>query len=173
MENKSELEQIIAEIKETSTQTSVNKSDEVRVMKAMLNDPNFTIGVYDKNIGYIGQRSPHQEATKFVKNILTGTTGLDSRDAQHLADNYEFTRRDANFMLTNMRDYLATYTAAGRKINIVQTANTEAYVYTKDIDTKKKYVPDKDNPGKTREIEANPYVKLVSSSKCPKYNAGE
>ena len=56
MGNKSELEQIISDIKRSTSQIAVNKVDEVRVMKSMLNDKDFTIGIYDKNNGYIGKR---------------------------------------------------------------------------------------------------------------------
>ena len=70
MTNKSELETLVSEIKKSTKQISINKVDEVRVMKSMLNDKDFTIGIYDKNNGYIGQKSPHNEAVKFA--ILTG-----------------------------------------------------------------------------------------------------
>ena len=46
---KSELDGLISEIKKSTKQTSINKIDEVRVMKCMLNDPDFKIGVYDIN----------------------------------------------------------------------------------------------------------------------------
>ena len=77
MGNKGELEQIISDIKRSTSQIASNKVDEVRVMKSMLNDKDFTIGIYDKNNGYIGQKSPHNEAVKFAKNIIAGSTGLD------------------------------------------------------------------------------------------------
>ena len=170
MGNKSELEQIISDIKRSTSQIAINKVDEVRVMKSMLNDKDFTIGIYDKNNGYIGQKSPHNEAVKFAKNIIAGSTGLDSKDAMHLAENYEFTKKDANFLLDNMRDFLYVYTGTGRKINIMQSAATEAAIFTKEIPASKKSVPDKDNPGKTKQITTSPYIKVVSTSKCPKYN---
>lgn len=167
-----ELEQIVSEIKtKTANQISINKVDEVRVMRSMLNDPDFTIGVYDKAQGYIGQKNPHQEAVKFVKNIVAGATGLDNKDAQHLAENYEFTKRDANFLLSNMRDFLYVYTNTGRKINIIQSATTEASLFTKEVGSTTKIVPDKENPGNKKKVITSPYTKLVSSSKCPKYNA--
>jgi hypothetical protein len=52
----------------------------------------------------------------------------------------------------------------------MQNANTEACLYTKPVDSIKKQVPDKDNPGKSKEVTTAPYVKLVSSTHCPKYN---
>lgn len=171
MENnsKSELNQLIEEIRENTNQISINKIDEVRVMKSMLNDKDFSIGIYDKNLGYVGQKCPHDEAVTFVKNIISGATGLDGKDSKHLAENYEFTKRDANFLLDNMRDFLSVYSNTGRKINIMQTEDTEACLYTRSIPSRTKSVPDKDNPGKNKQIQTNPYIKLISETKCPKY----
>ena len=76
-------------------------------MTTMLNDKDFSIGVYDKKLGYIGQKSPHDEAVKFVGDIVQRTTGLDKADSVHLASNLEFTKRDANFLLSNMRDFIS------------------------------------------------------------------
>ena len=89
--NKTELESLVQEIKNSTNQIAINKVDEVRVMKAMLNDKDFTLGVFDKASGYLGQKSPHEDAVKFVKNVMQGATGLDSKDSKHLAENYEFT----------------------------------------------------------------------------------
>ena len=170
---KSELEALISEIKSNTNQISINKVDEVRVMRSMLNDKDFTIGVYDRSQGYVGQKCPHDDAIKFVKNIVQDATGLDSKDAQHLADKYQFSNRDANFLISNMRDFLYVYTKTGRKINIMQSADAEASVFIKDISSMTKRIPDKDHPGTTKVIQTNPYTKLVSSSKCPRYNMNE
>jgi hypothetical protein len=163
------LEQLIHDIKENVTQTSVNKVDEVNVMKSMLNDANFFIGVYDRNMGYIGQRCPHDEAVNFTKNIITRATGLDSRDSKILAERYEFDKKDATFLLTNMRDFLNVYTSTGRKINLIQNAETEAAVFIKDIPEGTKVVPNKDPNTGSREIKTVAFKKLVSSAHCPKY----
>lgn len=168
---KSEMEQLITEIKKvTEHQTSINKADELRVMTTMLNDPEFSVGVYDKKIGYIGQRSPHEEAVKFVGDIIQRATGLEKKDSQHLAAGLEFTKRDANFLINNMKDFIGTYTGTGRKINIIQSAATEANLYTKEMPASTKTIPNKDNPKEAKTITTSPYIKLVSQSKCPKYN---
>lgn len=166
---KSELDQLIGEIKEGTKQTAINKVDEVRVMRCMLNDPNFRLAVYDRNFGYVGEKCPHDDAVNFAKNIISGSTGLDGRESKHLAENYEFTKRDASFLLDNMRDFIQVYTTTGRKINIMQTAETEACLYTKPVSAGNKSVPDKEHPGKTKQIKTSPYTKLVSITKCPKY----
>ena len=169
MKGKSELDQLINEIKEGTNQIAINKVDEIRVMRCMLNDPNFRLGVYDRNFGYVGDKCPHDDAVNFAKNIIAGSTGLDGRESKHLAENYEFTKRDASFLLENMRDFLQVYTSTGRKINIMQTAETEACLFTKTVTAGNKSVPDKESPGKTKQITTSPYVKLVSITKCPKY----
>ena len=166
---KSELEQMISEIKKSTSQVSINKVDENRVMRCMLNDPDFRLGVYDKNLGYVGDKCPHEEAVSFVKNIIMGATGLDGKDSKHLAENYEFTKRDANFLLENMRDFTQVYMSTGRKMNIMQSAATEACIFAKSVPAGTKTVPDKENPGQTKQITTSPYIKLVSSTKCPKY----
>jgi hypothetical protein len=170
MENRTELEQVIYDIKKDLKQTSINKVDEVNVMKAMLNDKDFRIGVYDKTAGYIGQRCPHEEAVNFAKDIISGCTGLDRKDSKTLAENYTFTKRDASFLLTNMRDFLTVYTSSGRKIGLIQTENTDASIYVKEIEAGKKIVPDKEHPGRSKEINTDSYVKMISVSKCPRYN---
>lgn len=169
---KSELEQLVYDIRKSTSQIAINKVDEVRVMTAMLNDKDFSLGVYDRTQGYIGQRSPHQEAVKFVRDIISGATGLDNKDSMHLAENYEFTKKNSNFLLNNMRDFLNVYTSTGRKINIIQSADTDASLFTKEIKATEKLIPDKDNPGCTKKVPTLGYTKLVSSSKCPKYLGG-
>ena len=174
---KSELEKLVKEIKKTTNQIAINKVDEVRVMTCMLNDSEFTLGVYDRTQGYIGQKCPRDGAVKFIKNVISGATGLDQRDSQHLAENYTFTKKDANFLLDNMRDFINVYMGTTRKLNILQTANSESAIFTREIEPSMKMIPDKDNPGKTKSVYANGYNKLVSSSRCPKYamksNQGE
>lgn len=167
-----ELEQLVYDIRKSTNQVAINKVDEVRVMTSMLNDKEFSLGVYDKTQGYIGQRSPHDEAVKFVKNVISGATGLDSKDSMHLAENYEFTKKDSNFLLSNMRDFINVYMTTGRKINIIQSADTDASLFTKTIKATEKLIPDKDNPGSTKKVPTLGYTKLVSSSKCPKYLGG-
>lgn len=169
-----EMEKLIGEIKEsTSKQVSINKADEIRLMTTMLNDPEFSVGIYDKKLGYIGQKCPHDEAVSFVADVIQRSTGLDKSDSKHLADNLEFTKKDANFLLNNMRSFLSTYVNTGRKINLIQDEKTEANVFIRNIPASTKIIPDKDNSGNNKTIKTAPYIKLVSQSRCPKYNVDD
>ena len=167
---KSELNSIIDEIKSTAKQISINKVDEVKVMKSMLNDKNYKIEIFDKNEGYIGDKCPAEEATQFISNVIQVATGLDSKDSRHLADNYEFTKKDAIFMVNNAKDFIETYMKTGRKINIIQNDTCEASIYAKNISAGTKNIPSKPGSPELKKISTPAYTKLVSISKSPKYN---
>jgi len=166
---KSELESVITEIKKSAKQISVNKVDEVRVMKAMLNDKDFKISIYDKNEGYIGDKCPAEEATQFVANVIQSTTGLDSKDSKHLAEGYEFTKKDAVFLVNNAKDFMEVYMRTGRKLNIIQNGAGEASIYARDIPAGTKNIPAKPGSSEIKQISTPAYTKIVSISKSPKY----
>ena len=151
----SELNDLINNIKNETSQIYINKSNEIDVMRCMLNDKDYSISVYDKN-GYVEQRSPHEEAIKFIASVINRSTGLD--------------KKDAVFLLNNSRDFISTYMNSGRKFNIMQTKDTEADIYTEKVDSKIKSIPIKDSDKKFKEIKTSSYTKLKCSSKCPRYS---
>jgi len=165
----SELNDLINNIKNETSQIYINKANEIDVMRCMLNDKDYSISVYDKN-GYVEQRSPHEEAIKFIASVINRSTGLDKKDANYLAENFEFNKKDAVFLLNNSRDFISTYMNSGRKFNIMQTKDTEADIYTEKVDSKIKSIPIKDSDKKFKEIKTSSYTKLKCSSKCPRYS---
>lgn len=169
MENNVRMEELMTEIKEiTKNQHSASKVDEIRVMRGMLNDPDFTVSVYDKNKGYIGTRCPREEALKFVVNTATAITGLDTKSAKELVQNYEFTKRDASFLIENGRDFTQVYLETGRKFPIVQGEDSEAAIFLRKIDSKEKSVPDS-STNSTKNTIVPGYNKVICRSRCPKY----
>lgn len=160
------MKNLMAEIRETTKkQKSANKIDEIRVMQGMLNDPDFSVSVFDKNKGYIGSRCPRQSAINFVSNVCSAVTGIDSKSATELASNYEFTKKDAIFMIENARDFTATYLSTGRKFPLVQTETSQAEIFLRHVDAKEKNVP-----GENKTVKVAPFDKVIAKSKSPKYN---
>src|SRR5574344_1891987 len=103
------MNDLMAEIRETTKkQKSASRVDEIRVMKTMINDPDFSVSIYDKNKGLIGSRCPREEAVKFVATTASAITGLDNKSAEELANNYEFSKKDAIFLIENGRDFNQT-----------------------------------------------------------------
>ena len=164
------MSNLMDEIREvTKKQKASSRVDEVRVMRTMLNDPDFSISIYDKNKGYIGTRCPREEAVKFAGSISSSITGLDSRSANELAKNYEFTKKDAIFLIENGRDFTSTYLSTGRKLPIVQNKTTEASLLLRPIEAKTKTVPSNDNTTKNTTV-VPAFDKVICKSRSPKYN---
>lgn len=148
-------------------QKSQNKGDEVAVAQTLLNDPDFQVGIYDKNKGLIGTRNVHEEAVKFVANISAEITGLDKKTAEDLASQYTFTKKDANFIINTSRDFVQTYLKTGRKFNLVQSEDAEANIFLKATPAKEKLIPTREG---TKLVKTGAYQKVACKSGCPKYN---
>lgn len=169
MEETKSMNELMSEIREvTQKQKSASRVDEIRVMRTMLNDPSFSVSIYDKNKGYIGTRCPRDEAVKFAANISSGITGLDNKSASELAQGYEFTKRDAIFLIENGRDFVKTYLSTGRKFPIIQAENAEASLFYRPTESKEKVVPTADGGKQVTPVPG--YNKVVCRSKSPKYN---
>lgn len=162
------MKSLMKEIKEvTKKQKAASKADEVRVMRTMINDPDFSISIYDKNKGYIGKRCPREEAVKFATDITCAITGLDAKSASELANGYEFTKKDAIFLIDNCRDFVSTYLETGRKLPMVQSEKAEASLIVRPMESKTKTLPASIGGGSSV---VPAYNKIVCKSKSPKYN---
>lgn len=162
------MDQLMRQIQEvTRKQKSQNKTDEIIVAQTLLNDPDFQIGVYDKNKGLIGTRNVHNEAVTFITNVTSEITGLDKKSTEDLVKNYTFTKRDAQFLINTSKDFVQTYLQTGRKFNLVQSADSEANIVLKPAPAREKVVPTKDG---TKLVSTCAYNKVACKSGCPKYN---
>ena len=160
------MNELMEEIREvTKKQKSSSRVDEIRVMKTMLNDPDYSIAIDDRNKGLVGQRCPHDEATKFLANTTAAITGLDMKSAAELASKYEFTKKDAIFLVENNRDFAQTYLSTGRKLPIVQSADSEAAIFNRAVPAKEKNVP-----GGNKTTTVPSFTKVICRSKNPKYH---
>ena len=106
---------LVAEINETRTQTSASAKDECRVMRAMLNDPTFKVGVYGRS-GLQGEYCPYDEARTMIANILKDTTKISANEATDLARDYKFGKSEANIMIGISKEFVNTYIETGRKL---------------------------------------------------------
>lgn len=161
------MAQLMDQIKEvTKKQKSQNVSDELKIQKCMLNDPDFKVGVYDKRKGLVGERCPREEAVNFIAEVSSSITGLDKSSALSYAKEYEFTKKDAQFFLNMNRDFTTTYLKTGRKLGLVQSEDCEASLLYRPTASREKIVPGKDG---TKVTTVPGYTKLISKSKAPKY----
>ena len=109
------LKDIMESIKSERKQISSNSRDEIKVMKAMLNDSSYRVDIYGKN-GIEGQFCPYEESRNMIANIIKNTTKISTNEAQDLADKYEFGKQDAAIMVNISKEFINTYIDTGRKL---------------------------------------------------------
>lgn len=158
-------DQLVQSIVEKTSQTAVNKSDEVEVMQSMLNDREFNIAIFDRNKGYVGSRSPRNEALQLAIDTLSGVTGMSENEAASLTQNYSFTKKDAQHFINIGKDFIGTYLQTGRKTTIISEPRIEATVSLKHVEAHDKKVPDTDNPGSTKIVHSSEKLKMIVSNK--------
>lgn len=106
---------LVSEINSTRSQASASNKDEIRVMRAMLNDPTFTVDVYGKQ-GVEGQYCPYDESRTMVAKILQETTRITGKEAAELASKYQFGKQESSIMVGLSKEYINTYIETGRKL---------------------------------------------------------
>lgn len=137
MENVKEL---INEIKTGLSQISSSIKDEERVMRAMLNDKNYSVGIYGKE-GKLGDYCPAQEARHMAANIIAGTTRISRSEAEALAAEYEFGKSDSAVMIGIAKEFTNTYLQTGRKLSFGGRENSEIAISQKQVEATTKRYP--------------------------------
>lgn len=106
---------LIEDINATRTQASASAKDEIKVMRAMLNDPTYKVDVYGKS-GVEGQYCPYDEARAMVSSILKDTTRMSTKESEELAERYEFGKQESSIMVGLSKEFVNTYLETGRKL---------------------------------------------------------
>ena len=134
------VEEIVNEIRSGLSQTSSSARDEIRVMKALLNDKDFKVDIYDKT-GVVGSRCPSKEIRGMISGVVSATTKITNAEAEHLVDDYEFKKSDAVVMIDFSKDYLNTALRTGRKIPLGATATSNISISRKEVEAKTRHYP--------------------------------
>ena len=104
MEN---VKNLINEIHQGLSQASASQKDEMRMMKAMLNDETFVVDVYG-NEGKTSSYSPYADARSMVSNIISTTTKISKEESDDLDVNYEFKKSDGEFRLGIYKELISS-----------------------------------------------------------------
>ena len=157
---------VLDEVKEVcKKQRSVSRKDEVTVMKAMINDPSFSVGIYDKT-GKVGDYCPAEDTRKMVANIISSTTRIPSKEAEELANKYEFSKSDATTMVNVSKEFINTYLPTGRKLALGGREKSDVKLIWREIGQKVTGVPSKGSKDRSSTVvPAHDGVKVFNP--CP------
>lgn len=137
MEN---VQQLINEIHSSISQKTISRKDEVRVMRAMLNDMDYKVAEYDKG-EFVGTYCPAESARNIVSNVLQGTSNITSNEARDLANSYEFSKSDAENMIGISKEFIHSYLHTGRKISIGGRERSDISMHLKEVTSSNRPYP--------------------------------
>ncbi|WP_301204386.1 hypothetical protein [Bacteroides acidifaciens] len=165
MEN---LTMVMAGIKDGLVQKSASRKDETAIMKAMLNDPSYEVGIYTKD-GQVGTYSPYEDSREMLSRVISTTTKISQQEADELANNYEMSRADANTMVNISKEFVNTYLQTGRKLPLGGRKTINASLILKHVEEKDKVVPssNSEDEKKTTRVPEHDAVKTICP--CPRW----
>jgi hypothetical protein len=171
MENaKNLIKEISDRVKETN-QHGASSKDEVKVMKAMLNDTSYEVDIYDKT-GVKATYNPAKEVRSTISGIISNTTKIPKAEAEGYMEGYEFKSSEAQTFVNVSKEFVNTYLDTDRKlpfgtreksdISIIanpKEASTRTYPAKVEENGETKYIKE------TIAIPAHTSAKIVA--KCP------
>lgn len=110
------VKELVSSINKDLSQASSSNKDEVTVMMAMINDKTFKVDELGKDGQVVSTYCPAEVAEDLATNIIKGATKVSIAEAEELAKNYEFGKKEASAMITIAKEFTNVYLDTGRKI---------------------------------------------------------
>ena len=131
------VNEVLAEIKESRKQVSASQKDEVRVMKAMLNDQTYEVGVYAKS-GKVDTYNPAKDFRQMQANVVSQVAKIGKSEAESLMEGYEATNSDATSMVNISKEFVNTYLTTGRKLPLGGREKSNWQLHAVEVEEKEK-----------------------------------
>lgn len=110
------VKDLIVDIKKDLRQASASNKDEVTVMMAMMNDKTFKVDELGKDGQVVDTYCPAEVADELAASIIKGATKVSTAEAEELAKNYQFGKKEASAMVTLSKEFVNVYLDTGRKM---------------------------------------------------------
>lgn len=168
----SKVQEVVSGIRKELKQVSSSQKDEIVVMQAMLNDPDYEVGVYGKG-GQTDTYNPCKDFRGMCTNIVSSTTKMPKPEATELVNAYQVTKGDAETMVNVSKEYLNAYLDTGRKIKLGGRETSDFALSKKEVPESLRSFPRKPETegGKVtfgeKRVPAHSSLKAYGS--CPKW----
>lgn len=134
------VKDLLDEIKKGISQTTSSKKDEVRVMRAMINDASYSVDVYGK-AGKEGEFNPSKAVRGMVASAMSSAAKIPAKEAEELIEKYEFKRAEAEALVDVSKEFINTYIHSGRKLPLGGREKSDVSVCLKNVDAGKRTYP--------------------------------
>ena len=168
------VKSVVSSIKKDLRQSSSSSKDEVTVMMAMMNDKTYKVDELGKDGQVVSTYCPAEVAQDLAATIIKSATKVSAAEADELAKNHTFGRKEATAMVTMSKEFVNTYLDCGRKIKFGNREGKSLVLSQKDKEASNCTFPKRtgyDESGKpiyqlaSTEIAAYKEVKAVSRPK--------
>lgn len=134
----STVQSLVEEIRTGLSQCSSSRKDEVRVMQAMLSDPNYEVTTYGKD-GPTGTYNPCKDFRSMCSSIISSVAHVGASEAENMMADYTVKKSEAGTMVSVSKEFVSTFLQTGRKLPL---GGRE----TSDISMSLKHVPSRVRP---------------------------
>ena len=174
MENVNEL---IKEIRTNveKTRKSASSQDEVKVMRAMLNDKEYKVSEY-RGTGKVSEFCPSEKIRDFSASVISNAVDMSQSEANAIMENYEYSNKESQLLIDVSKEFINTYLDTGRKISLGGRADSNISLIQKEIPETKTTYPKKVGEDKSgNPIYAHPesvipaHKSISVSGSCPKW----
>jgi len=127
------VNELVKEIKKNITQVTASQKDEVRVMRAMMNDKEYVVDVYGKD-GVEGTFCPSEAVRAMSSSVLASAAKIPQAEAIGLMENYEFKKSEASNLVDLSKEFVSTYVHTGRKLPFGGRSDSDIGVSLKEVE---------------------------------------
>lgn len=128
------VKEMVSSIKKDLRQSSASAKDEVSVMMAMVNDKTFKVDEVQSDGSIVNTYCPAEVAEDLTASIIKSTTKVSTAEAEELAKNHQFTKKEASAMVTISKEFVNTYLDTGRKLKFGNREGKSLVLSQKDKD---------------------------------------
>lgn len=140
--SKSQVEQLVNEIKTGLGQCSSSRKDETRVMQTMLSDPTYEVQVYGKD-GPVETYNPCKDFRAMCASIIATAANVSSVEAESMMNDYEVKKNEATAMINISKEFINTYMQTGRKLPLGARETSDISISAKRIPARVRPCPHK------------------------------
>ena len=133
---------LLDEITSSLSQTSSSRRDEIRIMQAMLSDPEYEVSVYGKD-GKEGTYNPALEYRAMCASVISNAARIPMSEATQLMDDYTVRKTEAAAMVGISKEFVNTYLKTGRKLPLGAREKSDVSLSLKKVEATTRVYPQK------------------------------
>lgn len=142
MSDKSQVEQLVEEIKNGLGQCISSHKDEVRVMQAMLSDPTYEVQIYGKD-GPTETYNPCKDFRSMCSSVIASTARVSLAEAESMMNDYSVKKSEASSMINISKEFVNTFLQTGRKLPLGARESSDIAISLKHIPAHTRSCPHK------------------------------